>query len=403
MLTYNDKVIANNGCWMNHSQQPAPLLPPYTIRYQFDNTFYPTHYSGQGAMRWDSSNWTHVEDNVWDFCYPNANWHEAFLNILPSANVLDANLRDVQVLDHAKITGRNVNVGSLLSVTNANDCIVASESITVGDIHTTSLSSNTFDRFLSGTATVVSIGDCVGIPQWNSQTFLDLTKCETFVVGDMSGTPTLNYAFKHVGEDTNGRTRIVVGDLHDVESMSYLCQSNTGLQSFSCGITPKLTDVSSMFYRCGNLGQAPVLDTSKVTNASQMYYYCTNLTNAPAYDLSSCLNFSEMFRDCVRLRDIPRFKYGNLSNANVNNMFFMTRPCRIESGAYYLYACMSKNTNQSTWNTVYGSDNPPPYPPPEMATVALGGNPNHPLGNVFTNRYQNQIERTYVPTSWWRI
>lgn len=401
MLTYNDKVIANNGCWMNHSQQPAPLLPPYTIRYQFDSTFYPTHYSGPGSMHWNSSNWTHVDGNVWDFCYQNANWHEAFLNVLPSANILDANLRDVQVLDHAKITGKSVNVGSLLSVTNVNDCIVASESITVGDIHTTSTSPYTFDRFLSGDATIVSIGDCEGIPQWNSQTFLDLTKCEIFVVGDMSGTPSLDLAFKHVGELTNGHTKILMGDLHDVESMSKLCESNTGIMSFSCGNTPKLTNVSSMFYSCRNLGQAPVLDTSKVTNASRMYYYCTNLTNAPAYDLSSCLNFSEMFRDCVSLREIPRCKYTNLSNANVSQMFFMTSRCRIESGAYYLYACMTRDTNQATWNTVYGS-NPPPYPPPEMATVALGNTPYLPLGNVFTNRYLNPTERNYIPASWWR-
>ena len=401
MLTYNDKVIANNGCWMIPSQQPSTLLPPYTIRYQFDNTFNPAYFSGPGAMHWNASNWTHVEDNVWDFCYPNANWHEAFLNILPSANILDANLRDVQVFDHAKISGRNVNVGSLLSVTDAHDCIVASESITVGNIQTTSTASNTFDRFLSGNATTVLIGDCVGVPQWDSQTFLDLTKCLNFVVGSMSGTSSLEYAFKHVGEQTNGRTKIVMGDLHDVESMSNLCQNNTGIQSFNCGLTPKLTDVSSMFYMCSNLREGVDLYTSKVTNASKMYYYCTRLTNSPDYDFRSCLNFSDMFRDCTNLRQIPRFKYANLSNANVSNMFFMTTPCRIESGAYYLYACMSKNTNQATWNTVYGN-NPPPYPPPEMATVALGGNPYYPLGNVFTNRYQNQIERNYIPTSWWR-
>lgn len=401
MLTYNNKVIANNGCWMVPSQQPSTLLPPYTIRYQFDNTFDPTHFSGQGAAHWNASNWTHVEDNVWDFCYPNTNWHEALLNILPSANVLDANLRDVQVLDHAKITGRNVNVGSLLSVTDAHDCIVASESITVGDIHTTSLSSDTFDRFLSGNATTVLIGNCEGIPRWNSQTFLDLTKCETFIVGDMSGTPSLEYAFKHVGETTNGRTRIVVGNLHDVESMSNLCESNPGIQSFSCGITPKLTNVSSMFYRCSNLLQGSEIDTSKVTNASQMYYYCTSLTSSPAYDFSSCLNFSDAYRECLSLRDIPRFKYGNLSNANVSNMFFMTSRCRIESGAYYLYACMTKNTDQATWNAVYGN-NPPTYPPPEMATVALGNSPNHPLGNVFTNQYSNLNEARFIPTSWWQ-
>lgn len=400
MITYNGSVLKVNGSWLADPFNPLNL-PPYTIRYQFDRTFYPTHYSGQGAAHWNSSNWTHVEDNVWDFCYPNANWHEAFLNILPSANILDANLRDVQVFDQAKITGRNVNVGDLLSVTSAQDCIVASESITVGEINTTGTSANMFDRFLGGTATTVLIGNCEGIPQWNSQTFLDLTKCETFIVGDMYGTPSLDYAFKHVGEDTNGRTKIVVGNLHDVESLSNLCQSNPGIQSFSCGITPKLTNVSSMFYRCSNLVQGAEIDTSKVTNASQMYYYCTRLTNSPAYDFSSCLNFVEAYCECLSLRAIPRFKYGDLSNANVDNMFYMTNRCSIESGAYYLYACMTQATDQATWNAVYGS-NPPPYPPPEMATVALGRSPNHPLGNVFTNQYSNLIERSYIPTSWWQ-
>lgn len=401
MIAYNDKVITKNGCWLTPRQRPASSLPPYTIRYQFDSTFDPTQYSGRGAAHWNASNWTHVADNVWDFCYPSANWHEAFLNILPSANVLDANLRDVQGLKDAKITGRNVNVGDLLSVTDANDCIIASESITVGDVHTTSTSSSTFDRFLGGNATSVSIGTCVGIPRWNSQTFLDLTKCETFVVGDMYGTPSLDLAFKHVGEDTNGKTKIFVGNLPDVESMSNLCQSNHGLKSFKCGITPKLTDVSAMFYHCDNLRQATELDTSKVTNASNMYYYCTSMTKAPAYDFSSCVDFSEAFRDCVSLREIPRFKYGDLSRANVDFMFMMDHTDgSIERGAYYLYACMTKNTNPETWNTIYGN-NPPPFPPPEMATVPLGYSPAYPLGNVFNGRYLNPVERSYIPSSWW--
>lgn len=81
-----------------------------------------------------------------------------------------------------------------------------------------------------------------------------------------------------------------------------------------------VTDMSNMFYSCGNLQTIPEMDTSKVTNMSNMFSFCNSLQAIPLIDTSNVTNMSNMFQECKSLQTIPQLDTSNVSN--MNGMFY---------------------------------------------------------------------------------
>lgn len=69
ICAYNNKIMAVGGKWMEHTDQPEPVLPPYTIRLKFTDGITPTFYKGT-AVQVSSS------PNIWDLTYRNSDWYE---------------------------------------------------------------------------------------------------------------------------------------------------------------------------------------------------------------------------------------------------------------------------------------------------------------------------------------
>lgn len=87
--------------------------------------------------------------------------------------------------------------------------------------------------------------------------------------------------------------------------------------------TPKVTNVSHMFYQCIALETAPEMNTSNVTDMTSMFYSCDKLTTVPLYDTSKVTSMEEMFWFCYGLQTVPAFDCSNVTN--MNNMFYSCR------------------------------------------------------------------------------
>lgn len=88
--------------------------------------------------------------------------------------------------------------------------------------------------------------------------------------------------------------------------------------------TSNLTDMTSMFYGCNSMLDAPPLDTSKVTTMASMFSGCNLLKTVPCYDTSKVTTMGSMFYGCSQLRKVPRF-----DTSNVTNMYQMFYNCTL--------------------------------------------------------------------------
>ena len=83
-----------------------------------------------------------------------------------------------------------------------------------------------------------------------------------------------------------------------------------------------VTDMSRMFYECGNIKTIPLIDTSSVTDMSNMFRNCTSLTTIPQINTSSVTIMAGMFYNCTSLTTIPQ-----IDTSSVTNMNGMFRSC----------------------------------------------------------------------------
>ena len=78
--------------------------------------------------------------------------------------------------------------------------------------------------------------------------------------------------------------------------------------------TSSITSTNGMFFQCGNIKSAPMLNTSNVTDMSNMFYYCTVLASVPLYDTKNVTNMYSMFNRCKALTSVPLFDTSNVNN-----------------------------------------------------------------------------------------
>lgn len=78
-----------------------------------------------------------------------------------------------------------------------------------------------------------------------------------------------------------------------------------------------VTKFTRMFYKCYDLTDVPLFDTSNGTDFNEMFYYCADLTNIPNFDLSNGKSFYLMFWG-TSITDFP-----TLNTINGENFSFM--------------------------------------------------------------------------------
>ena len=99
-------------------------------------------------------------------------------------------------------------------------------------------------------------------------------------------------------------------------SMFYRCSSLTTIPQFD---TSSGTDFGNMFYSCSSLTTIPQFDTSKGTNFGSMFYQCFKLTTVPQFDTSKGTNFGSMFNSSIKLTTVPQFDTSK--GTNFSSMF----------------------------------------------------------------------------------
>ena len=134
------------------------------------------------------------------------------------------------------------------------------------------------------------------------------------------------------------------------------CSQIQGLDKLN---TSSVTNMSSMFYQCGNLTSLDVssLDTSKVTEMILMFSECSRLStlNLNNFDTSNVTNMSSMFSYCTGLQSLnlgEKFNTGKVRN--MSNMFSMCyRLTSIPEGLDLSNTAITSNDSTSSEGYAY--------------------------------------------------
>ena len=150
---------------------------------------------------------------------------------------------------------------------------------------------------------------------------LDLSDFDTKNVVNMShmfGAAEMNYmAFTEIkGLDTFDTSKVT-----DMSGMFYYCGNlkSLDLRNFN---TENVTNMNSMFRGCNSLETLNVtsFNTSKITNMNRMFQECRSLTSIDlsSFDTSNVLNTEYMFSTCPNLKvlNISDFDLRKVTNAN---------------------------------------------------------------------------------------
>ena len=113
----------------------------------------------------------------------------------------------------------------------------------------------------------------------------------------------------------------------DMSNMFYNCGNLISLEGIKNWDTSKVTGMSYMFYNCGKLTSLDLSgwDTSKVTNMGGMFQSCKNLTNLEGlenWDTSKVTNMNSMFYDCGKLTSLDLSEWDTSKVTNMGNMFY---------------------------------------------------------------------------------
>ena len=111
-------------------------------------------------------------------------------------------------------------------------------------------------------------------------------------------------------------------DFEGVTNMSHMFYECGNLKTIPLINTSSVTDMTSMFRNCPSLTTIPQIDTSSVTIMAAMFYNCTSLTTIPQINTSSVTDMSSMFRSCTSLTTIPQ-----INTSSVERMAGMFQIC----------------------------------------------------------------------------
>ena len=184
-------------------------------------------------------------------------------------------------------------------------------------------------------------------------TSLNLSTWDTSNVTDMSN------MFYNCGNLTS-LEGIEEWDTSSVTSMSNMfqnCWSLTSLEGIENWDTSKVTDMANVFRDCKKLTSLDLssFDTSKATNMTGMFNGCNNLTSLDLseWDTSKVANMGGMFQSCKNLTNLEGLE--NWDTSEVTNMSYMFYNCSDLSSLDLSEWDTSKVTNMG--NMFYNCNN----------------------------------------------
>ena len=184
-------------------------------------------------------------------------------------------------------------------------------------------------------------------------TSLNLSTWDTSNVTDMSN------MFYNCGNLTS-LEGIEEWDTSSVTSMSNMfqnCWSLTSLEGIENWDTSKVTDMANVFRDCKKLTSLDLssFDTSKATNMTGMFNGCNNLTSLDlsGWDTSKVTNMGGMFQSCKNLTNLEGLE--NWDTSEVTNMSYMFYNCSDLSSLDLSEWDTSKVTNMG--NMFYNCNN----------------------------------------------
>ena len=208
------------------------------------------------------------------------------------------------------------------------------------------------ELYIGGNGKIIA-GDSLAYAFYNGSNIYSIAGLEML---DTSNTKNMSYMFALFGGQ-NGIFKLDLGDdfdtsnVTDMSGMFYSCGQGS---KFTLDLgnkfdTSKVTDMSAMFYRCGfwsnvfTLDLGIKFDTSNVTNMSRMFYSCGNgsteftLNLGDKFDTSKVTDMSTIFYNCGQNSKVFTLDLGDKFNTlNVTNMSHMFEACGYGSTVFTL-------------------------------------------------------------------
>ena len=371
-IDFNNRAIRYGQNYLYESLNPLGL-PPYTMRFLFDASFYdPTDYTSVPGT------WTRVSTtpNIWDFTYSNTNWGRGSVaantdvfevqkrrhwwlyydsvndtlvqysqNGDPWVHVLGFNSEGITNMSHlfGSYSGGNQGCQGFADV-----CLFDTSSVTDLSYFMASMTSISYlKNYDTHNATTLSHA-FANTAAANNAVVFDLSSC-TSASSMFSGSGITSASLSNTGGVTS--FDYAFGNCDDLVSVNLFdtsaattthgmfsgCASLTTVPQFDISHS---TDVHNMFRNCTQLTSVPLLDTSSATRFDYMFYNCSALTAIPLIDTSNAVNMIYMCSYCTSITEVPL-----LDTSSVNNVAGMFENCvNVETGALDLYNQLSSQS-----------------------------------------------------------
>lgn len=355
-LTYNSKILARSGKWIDYSNV-GPTLPPYTIRLKFTEGVTPTFSKGTAVQ-------VSASPNVWDLTYENADWSYLCNGQSNLIEVIDANTSGVTNM-HGLFSNctslTSVSLFNTSSVTDMYGMFSGCTAITTVPLFNTSNATSMGAMFyncsslttvpLFNTSSVTSMSqmfqNCTNVqsgalalyqqasaetpPPTHNNTFTNCGYNTTTGHADLLQIPvewgglavpayTIRLKFSNGITPTFSKgTATQVSSSPNVWDLVYantdwhdLCRDQPNLIEVISANTSGVTLMYNMFRNCPSLTTVAFFDTSSVTTMGDMFLGCSSLIDVPLFDTSTVTNMDGMFLDCSSLATVPLFDTSNV-------------------------------------------------------------------------------------------
>ena len=310
-------------------------LPPYTMRFQFDNSAVDPTTLGVVDGTWSQVS---SDPNVWDYTktISPTDWENVFSgklikNDIGTCSVLGANTESVYYMGNMFGSCSSLKAITLFDTSSVLDMwrmfYGCSSLQAVPRFDTSSV--NTMTGMFYGCALLQSV------PLFN-------TSSATQMTGMFEGCTLLQ--------------SVPLFDTSSATSMDIMFKNCSNIQTVPLFNTSSVVSMIGMFSSCSSLQSVPLFDTSSVTSMYNMFWFCSSLQSVPLFDTSSVTAMNGMFYGCSSLQSVPLFDTSSVTN--MNGTFDGCTDCATGALALYTQASTQANppTNHSNCFTNCGRD-----------------------------------------------
>lgn len=154
---------------------------------------------------------------------------------------------------------------------------------------------------------------------------------------DATGVTSMDAAFAY----SYYLTDVKIRNMNSVTSVSNMFGQAEVRSVELYGLGSSLTDMSYMFYSCGQLEAIPLFDTSSVVSMSHAFAGTSKLKTLPLYSTQNVQNMYQMCAGCESLESVPLLRTDSLQNIE----YAFLGCYKVKTGALALYQQASSQTN----------------------------------------------------------